>query len=55
MAFFRVFDAPVGNKARDGGSEGGEGHDRDRILGNEPKKYYADRSDDLAAANTRHR
>ncbi len=55
MAFFGVFDAPVGYKACDGGSEGGEGHDRDRILGNEPKKYYADRSDDLAAANTRHR
>ena len=55
MAFFRMLDAPVGYKARDSGSEGGEGYDGDRILGNEPKKYYADRSDDLATANTSHR
>ncbi len=55
MGFFRMFDTPVGYKACDGRSEGCEGHDGDRILGDKAKKYYADRSDYLAAANARHR
>ena len=51
MIFLGVFDSPVCDKACNCRSEGGEGHNWDRLLGDEPKKNDTDRGDDLAATD----
>ncbi len=54
MLLLGMLDAPVSDKASDSRCEGCEGNDGDRVLGDEPEKYNADRSDDLTSAYTCH-
>ncbi len=50
-----MFDSPVCDKACNCRSEGGEGHNRDRLLGDELKKYDTYRGDDLTATDSCYR